>query len=353
MTKHLVQARRPGSARMVIVSSATVPQALQTGYSSRLRLGKTSLMVTSIPAPRKRGVTYVEFEDEFDDDEEDPSFSTHDEDSKPFSRHDRGTSSSKIEIKRPAVPGRHVPYTPEQLAEIARQEEQLVPIRLSFDVEHYKVVDFFLWDVKDPSLTPEQFAILTCQELELPVGYTSNIVNAIKSQLTDYAELASIKIPEDASLHVIVNLSINLDKELFEDKFEWDLSSQELSPSAFAKTIVADLGLSREFWPAITHALYEQILGMKRAVFVDGTLLDADNEVAPYAKGRDAGLRQLTGDSAEYWTPTLETMSQADMEKREMERERMIRRMKRDATRTMSEIDLGAMLSRKRKTAEF
>lgn len=339
---------------MVVVSTVNQPQALQTGYSSRLRLGKTSLMVTSVPAPRKRGVSYVEFEDEFDDDEEDPSFSTHDEESRQFNRHDRNSNQAgKIEIKRQAAPNKHVQYTPEQLRDIASREEQLVPIRLSFDVEHTKVVDFFLWDVTDPSLTPEQFAIMTCQELELPVGYTSNIVNAIKSQLNDHAELAAIKIPEDASLHVIIHLSINLDKELFEDKFEWDLNSKDLSPSAFAKIVVAELGLTREFWPAITHALYEQILGMKRAIFVDGTLIDVDNDIATYAKNRDAGLRQISGDSTEYWTPTLEIMSQADMEKREMERERMIRRMKRDATRTMSEIDLGSMLSRKRRSLEF
>ncbi|GMM51448.1 Sfh1 protein [Starmerella bacillaris] len=338
---------------MIIPNPAAVPQALQTGYSSRLRLGKTSLMVTSIPAPRKRGISYVELEDEFDDDEEDPSFSTQEEENKAFNRYERGNLTNKLEIKRPAVPSRHVQYTEEQLKELGNEDQQLVPIRLSFDVEHYKVVDFFLWDVKDPSLTPEQFAIMTCQELELPVGYTSNIVNAIKSQLHDYAELASIKIPEDAGLHVIMNLSINLDKELLEDKFEWDLSSNCLIPSAFAKIVVADLGLSREFVPAITHALYEQILGMKRAIFVDGTLIDVDNEVAPYAKNRDAGIRQINGDSTEFWTPSTEIMTQSEMEKREMERERIIRRMKRDASRTMSEIDLGSMLSRKRRRPEF
>ncbi|KNC22986.1 hypothetical protein FF38_03818, partial [Lucilia cuprina] len=235
------------------------------------------------------------------------------------------------------------------LDEIAEQEEQLVPIRLSFDVENFKVTDFFLWNVKDPSLTPEQFAIMTCQELELPVGYTSNIVNAIKAQLHDFAELSSIKIPEEAGLRVVMNLSINLDKELFEDKFEWDLSSNSLSPAEFAEITVADLGLSREFLPAITHAIYEQILRMKRAIFVEGTLITLENDIANYGRPKDSGLRKIDDESVEYWSPTTETLSQADMERREMERDRMIRRMKRDAARSMGEIDLGSMLSRKRR----
>lgn len=307
-------------------------------------------MISTIPTPRKRGLTYADLADEFDDDEEDPSFGGRTDspsNSSRFSKYD--STANKVEVKRMAIPARQVPYTEAQLAELAEREEILVPIRLSFDVENFKVVDFFLWNVNEPSLTPEQFAIITCQELELPVGYTSNIVNAIKSQLHDYAELASIKIPEDAGLHVIMNLSINLDKELFEDKFEWDLSSVELTPDSFATTIVADLGLDREFIPAITHALYEQILRMKRAIFVDGRLIDVVNEVGSHARNREAGIRLVEEDSVDDWGPSMETLSQADLEKREMERERMIRRMKRDVARSMSEIDLGSMLSRKRR----
>lgn len=326
-----------------------VPQALQTGYASRLRLGKTSLMVSSMPAPRKRGVTYADFAEDLDDDDEDPSFGAREESPihNRYNRHD--PTAGKVEVKRQAIPSRHVTYTKEENDRLAEEEETLVPIRLSFDVENYKVVDFFLWNVNEPSLTPEQFAIMTCQELELPVGYTSTIVNAIKTQLSDFSELASIKIPEDAGLHVIINLSVQLDKRLLEDKFEWDLSSSELSPAEFAKTVVADLGLDREFYPAITHALYEQILRMKRAVFVEGRLIDVVNDVGPHARSKEAGIRFTDVESADDWSPSLDVLSQSDLERREMERVRMVRRLKRDSSRAMSEIDIGSMMSRKRR----
>lgn len=325
------------------------PQALQTGYSSRLRMGKTSMMVSMLPAPRKRGVSYADFADEFDDEEDDPSFGRDDTPSG-YSRYNRHDSQQQqIETKRLAVPARPILYTPEQAAELATSEEILVPIRLSFEVGEYKIQDFFLWNTNEPSLTPEQFAILTCQDLELSVGYTSNIANSIKQQLAEYAELAAIKIPEDAGLHVVINLSINLDKELFEDKFEWDLSSTALAPLEFAQQVVADLGLDREFVPAITHALHEQMLRMKRAIFVEGRLIDVVNEVAPHACLREAGIRLLDEETIDDWSPSLDILSQSDLERREMERERMIRRMKRDAARSMSEIDFGSMMSRKRR----
>lgn len=337
-------------AHRAMSESLDVPQALQTGYSSRLRLGKTSLMISSVPAPRKRGITYADFADEFDDDEEDPSFGAREESPASSSRHSRhDPTAGKVEVKRQAIPSRHVPYTEQQTQDLASTEEILVPIRLAFDVEHYKVVDFFLWNVHETSLTPEQFAIMTCQELELPVGYTSNIVNAIKTQLSDFAELASIKIPEDAGLHVVINISVNLDKRLLEDKFEWDLSTTELSPAEFARTVVADLGLDREFFPAITHAIYEQILRMKRAIFVEGRLIDIVNDVGPHARSREAGIRITDPESADDWAPSLDILSQSDLERREMERVRMIRRLKRDSSRAMSEIDIGSMLSRKRR----
>ncbi|KAJ7792682.1 hypothetical protein B0H14DRAFT_3498997, partial [Mycena olivaceomarginata] len=42
--------------------------------------------------------------------------------------------------------------------EDANRSEQLVPIRLEFDVEHHKMRDAFVWNLNDPVISPEHFA---------------------------------------------------------------------------------------------------------------------------------------------------------------------------------------------------
>lgn len=93
-------------------------------------------------------------------------------------------------------------------AEESERPEQLVPIRLEFDVEHHKMRDTFVWNLNgaaifnandmhdgnrlayvsivDPVVTPETFAQSIVDDYGLAPNYHSIIVKSIQEQLSDY-----------------------------------------------------------------------------------------------------------------------------------------------------------------------
>jgi chromatin structure-remodeling complex subunit SFH1 len=340
-----------------------LPQALQTGFASRLRLEQTSLFISTQPIARaaKRvstAINYAEIEEDFDDEEDDPSYGGGSGGSTgpgsviggPISSYEKQLER-KVEIKKPAAKTKHVQYSPQQLGEIADSEEILVPLRVNLEYDNYRITDFFMWNLKEQVLTPEAFAIVTCNDLELPVGFTSNIANSIKTQLAEFAAVADVRLPTDCGIHVIMHLSVNLDKQLYEDKFEWDLGS-DLTPEEFAKCVVKDLGLSGEFYPAIAHAVYDTLLKMKREA-VEGHLPQEVDNLAAFNK--EAGLRVDQEFLGEEWAPTVEVLSQEEIEKREIERERNIRRLKRESVRMGADVtDIGGLFARgKRRRRDY
>ncbi|KAL4072221.1 hypothetical protein J3A83DRAFT_4092750 [Scleroderma citrinum] len=71
-------------------------------------------------------------------------------------------------------------------SELTDRPEQLVPIRLEFDVEHHKMRDTFLWNLNDPVITPEMFAQTLVEDYSLSPSYHSVIVKSIQEQLSDF-----------------------------------------------------------------------------------------------------------------------------------------------------------------------
>ncbi|OCH92769.1 SNF5-domain-containing protein [Obba rivulosa] len=70
--------------------------------------------------------------------------------------------------------------------EEADRPEQLVPIRLEFDVEHHKMRDTFVWNLNDPVVTPEIFAQSVVEDYSLPSTYHAVITKSIQDQLSDF-----------------------------------------------------------------------------------------------------------------------------------------------------------------------
>ncbi|KAJ3993385.1 hypothetical protein F5050DRAFT_723799 [Lentinula boryana] len=64
--------------------------------------------------------------------------------------------------------------------------EQLVLIRLEFDVDHHKYRDTFVWNLSDPIVTPEIFAQSVVEDYQLAPSYHPIIVKNIQEQLSDY-----------------------------------------------------------------------------------------------------------------------------------------------------------------------
>ncbi|KAG5361310.1 Chromatin structure-remodeling complex subunit SFH1 [Yarrowia sp. C11] len=348
-----------------------LPQALASGFASRVREGGTTLYMNTTPmlrsARHSTAVNYAEFEEDFDandfedDDDEEGSQRDSREGSEEADGDDDGPKKEEEdkyaglkaplesnEPKRAAPPVRPVMYPQEVLEELAKvKEPNLVPIRVAVEnIDVFRVQDFFLWDADEKILTPEQFATLTCADLDVPIGYSAQMSAQIKKQLAEFT--AAPALPKDVEVHVIVELAVTVDKIVYEDKFEWDLSGDYATPQEFARTVVQDLGLGQEFYPAITYQLYETLSKLQKAWLERTIPLDVDNRAA---FGLEAGLRVDVDNLGESWVPRVEEMTPEEMQKREMERDRSSRRLKRESAR-MAEVpyvDLDSLYSRKRR----
>ena len=79
----------------------------------------------------------------------------------------------------------------------------------------------------------------------------------------------------------------------------------------------------------MAHAIHESLLRLKKDA-LEGNLPMFINEAA---YGLDAGIRLDTESLCSRWSPTLEILSRDEIERREGDRERQIRRLKRDTAR--------------------
>lgn len=103
------------------------------------------------------------------------------------------------------------------------------------------------------------------------------------------------------------------------------------TPEALARILCADIGLHGEAVPLVAHALHEEILKHKKDAIEWGVL--AVEPLSARARARNPfgpGPKPLRGVWRDWievpeFTPRLEIMSQEEMERRELERERIAR----------------------------
>lgn len=141
----------------------------------------------------------------------------------------------------------------------------------------------------------------------------------------------------DDTYRCIVTLNINLLNRLYTDKFEWSLLHPPGFAEMFAKVTCADLGLSGEWVSTMTHAIYEAVLRLKKEACENGGLVgdgEIDNDAVEPAIG--AGWRYDHEHLCDEWEPKVEILSKEDIERREGDRERQIRRLRRETARFSS-----------------
>lgn len=139
----------------------------------------------------------------------------------------------------------------------------------------------------------------------------------------------------DDTYRCIISLSISLSSRLYSDKFEWSLLHPPGAAESFAKQTCADMGLGGEWVLAITHAIYEAVLRLKKEACEGGMYgLELDNQCVRYEEG--AGWRYDADDFGAEWEPKFEKLAKEDIEKREGDRERQLRRLRRETARFSS-----------------
>ncbi|CAG8157094.1 unnamed protein product [Penicillium salamii] len=264
----------------------------------------------------------------------------------------------------------------------------------------FRIKDTFLWNLHESLSTPEEFAIGFVRDLDLPnpQATTMTISNQIRQQLEEYAGVAlhplfqstdsglapslppqtepsrdasmtpaatnfatpdsrpiitttvtptkeafvndSLLNPDDA-YRCLITLNINLQNKLYTDKFEWSLLHPPGLAEEFARITCADLSLGGEWVSALAHAIYEAVLKFKKEVCESGALVsgingygnDIDNLAA---NGVEAGWRYDPETICEEWQPSVEALSKEEIERREGDRERQIRRLRRETARFSS-----------------
>ncbi|KAH8808213.1 hypothetical protein F5884DRAFT_677554 [Xylogone sp. PMI_703] len=142
----------------------------------------------------------------------------------------------------------------------------------------------------------------------------------------------------DDMYRCIITLNINLSNHLYTDKFEWSLLHPPGTAEMFAKQTCADMGLPKEWVPAMTHAIYEAVLRLKKEACESGGLVGGYGGEIPNeaAHGAEAGWRYDNEHLADEWEPKIEALSKEEIEKREGDRERQIRRLRRETARFSS-----------------
>ena len=145
----------------------------------------------------------------------------------------------------------------------------------------------------------------------------------------------------DDTYRCIVSLNINLQNKLYTDKFEWSLLHPVGYAESFAKQTCSDMSLAGEWVPTIAHAIYEAVLRLKKEACESGGLVGSMNG---YGGEMDNNSAAETGAGWRYdhetlgieWQPGLEYLSKEEIEKKEGDRERQLRRLRRETARFSS-----------------
>lgn len=205
---------------------------------------------------------------------------------------------------------------PSAIHENSGQPEVLVPIRLDMEFEGQKLRDCFTWNKNEQLITPEQFAEILCDDLDLnPTHFLPAISQVIRQQI-DAFPVDNI-LEEQADQRVIVKLNIHVGNISLADQFEWDMSERENSPEEFTTKLCAELGLGGEFVTAVAYSIRGQLSWHQRTYAFSEAPLPVV-EVAIRSQSE-----------ADQWCPFLETLTDAEMDKKIRDQDRNTRRMRR------------------------
>ncbi|KAI9317065.1 hypothetical protein BX666DRAFT_2027132 [Dichotomocladium elegans] len=269
---------------------------------------------------------------------------------------------------------RELRFLQNQLMEQGEKEDTLVPIRLDIEFDGHRLRDTFTWNLNESLITPEMFAQILCEDLQLPVAsFGPLITRGIQDQIQDYylnagsttmggddsgdekenvhststepkddmipIKSETDKAPEhkgrkNTELRMLIKLDITVGNRALIDQFEWDIACRRNDAESFAEKLVNELGLGGEFRTAIAHSIREQAHNYIKSLLLVGyefngsSILDDDlrQSFLPVLKSviRDA-------DSVERFTPAILELTDAEIDKLEKDRMRDVRRKRRQA----------------------
>ncbi|KAH9947638.1 hypothetical protein B0H21DRAFT_738235 [Amylocystis lapponica] len=287
---------------------------------------------------------------------------------------------SKFISAKLVPPTQHEYFPLEAVDGQAMKPTALVPIRVEFETDTHRVRDCFLWNLHEELINPEAFARAFCVDLDLPLNpWVETVATQIRAQLEDHEGLGSLEFGMDSRFEedmtagdeigecrVILSIDVQIATYHLLDHIEWDLLSP-LTPESFATKLCSELGLSGEAIPLIAHAIHEELVRHKRDAIewgvIGGDARDAEDTAADKPRDKSGlslmkdktglglgwgrapkdgrgpkGLKSVWRDwaEAEEFQTRFEILSAEEVEKREIERERASRRLRRETSKFQS-----------------
>jgi len=203
-----------------------------------------------------------------------------------------------------------------RVLENAEVPEVLVPIRLDMELDNVKLRDCFCYNKNDKFITPEMIAEILCDDLDLPTNtFLSAIAQSMHQQIDAHSDsLVDAQIKDQRAL---LKLNIHVGNQSLVDQFEWDMSDENNSPEEFALKLCTELGLGGEFVAAVAYSIRGQLSWNHRTyAYSESPLPTVD---CPYRTTNDV----------DQWGPFLETLTNAEIEKKMRDQDRNTRRMRR------------------------
>jgi SWI/SNF-related matrix-associated actin-dependent regulator of chromatin subfamily B member 1 len=200
--------------------------------------------------------------------------------------------------------------------------DELIPIRIDLNVRGAPVTEYFTWDLTETAVSPTDFATLLVSDLQLPQQATSAIASSITDQIeanTTLRQSQRISARAEESRQIL-RLNIRVGRVVLRDQFEWDIADSTNCPEAFAERLCADLGLGREFVPAVACHVREQLLELADTEHPHPGCMPLDGQSV---------IRSL--DVASAWQPVVERLNvtqQENLELKERREARLARRIR-------------------------
>lgn len=228
----------------------------------------------------------------------------------------------------------------------ANKAKELVPIRLEFDQERdrFKLRDTFLWDLNDTTYPLETFV----QNLVDDYSFVSeinfqSILQSVQEQIKDYKPKPTNAIGE---IRIPIKIDLLINCTQYTDQFEWDiLSVNDNDPEEFANILCDEMNLPGEFATAIAFSIREQSQMYYKALALVGYSFDGSHiredeiksHMAPPLRISNPEISQhddfistlRTPSLLADFSPSINRISQAEIEKIEKELERDSRRRRR------------------------
>ncbi|KAI9207841.1 uncharacterized protein BJ171DRAFT_578307 [Polychytrium aggregatum] len=298
-------------------------------YSTRLKEGNSSLLIsTQGPRATTKKRTMAETSDSelsFSDDSDDGEATTRRttrSSAQGSAAHTNGPHTSQSAganvLRNLMRKTRHRYLHRRESEHIATVEEILVPIRIELELDGFRIRDSFTWNLNEKLMTPDHFAELFCDDLDLPANvYARQISTSIRQQLSEYASSHEIPLNFGEDSRVAIQLDILVGNVQLRDQFEWDVASP-LTPEEFAKGLASDLGLGGEFVTIIAHSIHEQ-LQQTRMSFLEQSFRSSPSLLRVIRDDKDA----------DEWTPYIDVLTPDEIERNLILAERTSRRLRR------------------------